>query len=187
MSGYAFHPEAFADLDEIWEYIAESNLDAADRVSADIHAVLRTLATSPHIGRPRPDLTTRPLRFHVVRDDYLIAYAPNEIPLWVVAVLHGRRNPRVLAAILRGREEKMHEYWPDFNFSAAPKIERRRRLPGWVLDDPARMAGVVWLMSVAVAAKCWVAAYSWRRLSARHLRQYLLVWGAATTCNPNVQ
>ena len=46
------------------------------------------------------------------------------------------------------------------------------RLPGWVLDDPARMAGVVWLMSIAVVAKCWLAAYSWRRVSARHLRQY---------------
>jgi hypothetical protein len=45
------------------------------------------------------------LRFHVVRDQYLIAYAPDEIPLWVVAVLHGRRNPRVMAAILRRREE----------------------------------------------------------------------------------
>jgi len=44
MSGYAFHPDAFADLDEIWEYIAEDNIDAADRVLADIHAVLRTLA-----------------------------------------------------------------------------------------------------------------------------------------------
>jgi hypothetical protein len=55
------------------------------------------------------------------------------------------------------------------------------RLPGWVLGDPARMAGVVWLMSLAVAAKYWFAAYSWRRLSAQHLRQYLLVWGVATT------
>jgi hypothetical protein len=36
--------------------------------------------------------------------DYLIAYAPDESPLWVVAVLHGRRNPRVMAAILLGRE-----------------------------------------------------------------------------------
>jgi plasmid stabilization system protein ParE len=42
MSGYAFHPDAFADLDEIWEYIAQDNIDAADRVLADIHAVLRT-------------------------------------------------------------------------------------------------------------------------------------------------
>jgi hypothetical protein len=32
MSGYAFHPDAFADLDEIWEYIAHENVDAADRV-----------------------------------------------------------------------------------------------------------------------------------------------------------
>ena len=56
------------------------------------------------------------------------------------------------------------------------------RLPGWVLADPARMAGVVWLMSIAAVAKWWLAAYSWRRLSAHHLRQYLLAWGAATTC-----
>jgi hypothetical protein len=43
------------------------------------------------------------LRFILVYD-YLIAYAPDEKPLWVIAVLHGSRNPRVLAAILRGRE-----------------------------------------------------------------------------------
>ena len=105
MSGYAFHPEAFTDLDQIWEYIAEHNLDAADRVIADIFEALRMLVASPHIGRRRPDLTSRPLRFKLVRD-YLIAYAPDESPLWVVAVLHGSRNPRVMAAILRGREEE---------------------------------------------------------------------------------
>jgi hypothetical protein len=44
------------------------------------------------------------LRFHVVRDQYLIAYAPDENPLWVVAVLHGHRNPRLMAAVLRGRK-----------------------------------------------------------------------------------
>ena len=104
MSAYAFHPEAFADLDELWEYIAEDNIDAADRVLADIHSTLTTLAASPQIGYRRPDLTTRPLRFHVVRDEYLIAYAPDERPLWVVAVFHGRRNPRLLAAVLRDRE-----------------------------------------------------------------------------------
>jgi hypothetical protein len=36
--------------------------------------------------------------------EYLIAYAPEEKPLWVVAVMHGRRSPRVMAAILRGRD-----------------------------------------------------------------------------------
>jgi plasmid stabilization system protein ParE len=103
MSGYAFHPEAFADLDEIWEYIAQDNIDAADRVLADIHTVLRALVASPHIGHRRPDLTGQPLRFHVVRDQYLIAYASDERPLWVVAVFHGRRNPRLMAAVLRNR------------------------------------------------------------------------------------
>jgi hypothetical protein len=36
--------------------------------------------------------------------EYLIAYAPEERPLWVVAVIHGRRDPRVIAALLRSRE-----------------------------------------------------------------------------------
>jgi plasmid stabilization system protein ParE len=70
MIGCAFHPDAFADLDEIWEYIAQNNVDAADRVLADIHSTFTTLAGSPQIGHRRPDLTTRPLRFHVARDEY---------------------------------------------------------------------------------------------------------------------
>jgi plasmid stabilization system protein ParE len=57
----------------------------------------------PHQGYRRPDLTSRLLRFTLVRE-YLIAYAPDEKPLWVVAVMHGRRSPRIMAAILRGRE-----------------------------------------------------------------------------------
>jgi plasmid stabilization system protein ParE len=66
-------------------------------------AAIRGLVRFPHQGHKRPDLTSRPLRFTVVRE-YLIAYAPDESPLWVVAVMHGRRNPRVMAAILRSRE-----------------------------------------------------------------------------------
>lgn len=30
MTGYDFHPEARFDLDEIWEFIREDNLAAAD-------------------------------------------------------------------------------------------------------------------------------------------------------------
>jgi plasmid stabilization system protein ParE len=57
----------------------------------------------PHQGHKRPDLTARPLRFQAIHD-YLITYAPEEKPLIVVAVIHGRRNPRIAAAILRGRK-----------------------------------------------------------------------------------
>jgi len=103
MTGYAFHPEARFDLDEIWEYIHADNLDAADRTITEILSAIRAVVEHPDQGHKRPDLTSRPLRFIVVRD-YLIAYAPTERPLWVVAVIHGRRSPRVMAAILRGRE-----------------------------------------------------------------------------------
>jgi plasmid stabilization system protein ParE len=36
MSGFVLHPEAYTDLDDIWEYIAADNLDAADRVREEI-------------------------------------------------------------------------------------------------------------------------------------------------------
>ena len=103
MTGYAFHPEARRDLDEIWDYIAADNFQAADRVIAEILNALRDLVRFPHRGHRSPDLTSRPLRFIRVRQ-YLVAYAPEEKPLWVVAVLHGRRNPQVMATILRSRE-----------------------------------------------------------------------------------
>jgi plasmid stabilization system protein ParE len=103
MTGYAFHPEAARDLEEIWEFIAEDSIAAADRVTSEIPARLDALAISPHRGHKRPDLTSRPLRFSVIRE-YLIAYAPEERPLWIVAVMHGRRSPRAMAAILRSGE-----------------------------------------------------------------------------------
>ncbi|SRR6266571_5093608 len=101
--GFALHPEAAQDILDIWEYIADDNPQAARRVREDILETIRNLVPFPHQGYRRPDLTTRPLRFKRV-GEYLIAYAPDESPLWVIAVLHGRRDPRVIAAILRGRE-----------------------------------------------------------------------------------
>lgn len=103
MSDFLLHPEALADLDEIWEFIAVDNLDAADRVLEEIREAIRALVPFPQMGHVRPDLTSRPLRFHPVRS-FLIAYAPDEDPLIIIAVLHSRRNPRVIAALLRGRE-----------------------------------------------------------------------------------
>ncbi len=103
MSGFVVHPEALADLDDIWEYIAADNVGAADRLLEEIYEAIRALVPFPQVGHIRPDLTSRPLRFHAVRE-LLIAYAADERPLIVVAVLHGRRNPRVIAGILRERK-----------------------------------------------------------------------------------
>lgn len=101
--GFALHPLAAQDITDIWEYIAADNPLAARGVREEIHSAIRSLVPFPGVGRRRPDLTSRPLRFILVRQ-YLVAYAPDEKPLWVVAVMHGRRSPRVMAAILRGRE-----------------------------------------------------------------------------------
>jgi plasmid stabilization system protein ParE len=102
MSGFVLHPDAVRDLDEIWEFIAADSPAAASRVMEEISEAVRSLVTFPNIGHVRADLTSRPVRFHPVRN-FLIAYAPDEHPLLVLAVLHGRRNPRVIAAVLRDR------------------------------------------------------------------------------------
>ena len=102
MSGFVFHPEALSDLEEIWEFIAEVSLDSADRVLQEIHDAICALVLFPRQGHVRLDLTSRSLRFHSVRS-FLIVYASEEEPLLVIAVLHGRRNPRVIAALLRER------------------------------------------------------------------------------------
>ena len=101
--GFALHPLAAQDITEIWEHIAADNPLAARRVREEIHAAIRGLIAFPHRGHTRPDLASRPLRFIRVRD-YLIAYAPDKKPLWVIAVMHGRRSPEILAAILKSRE-----------------------------------------------------------------------------------
>jgi toxin ParE1/3/4 len=103
MSGFVLHPDALTDLSEIWEYIAADNPAAADRVIEEIYEAIRALVPFPQVGHQRSDLTSRLLRFHPLRD-FLIVYAPEDKPLVVLAVLHGRRNPRVIAALLRERE-----------------------------------------------------------------------------------
>jgi len=102
-TGFDLHPEAESDLSEIWEYIVVENRNAADRVIADIRRALDNLAPFPHAGHRRTDLTSHQMRFIRVRN-YLIAYAPDKKPMWVIAVMHGHRSPQVMAAILSGRE-----------------------------------------------------------------------------------
>jgi plasmid stabilization system protein ParE len=34
MTGYDFHPEAALELEDVWDFIAQDNPDAADKVTA---------------------------------------------------------------------------------------------------------------------------------------------------------
>lgn len=76
---FSLHPLAAQDITEIWEYIAEHNLLAARRVRDEILNRIRSVVPFPNQGHKRPDLTSRALRFVLVRE-YLIAYAPKKSP-----------------------------------------------------------------------------------------------------------
>lgn len=55
-----FHPDAQTDFEEIWDYIAEDNADAADRVIGDVLAAVRALVSLPYQGHRRIDPNVAP-------------------------------------------------------------------------------------------------------------------------------
>lgn len=100
MNRFELTKEALADIDELWDYIAEDNLDAANRVSDAILDACALLASQPLIGHARQDLTTRSVLFWS-SGKYLIVYRPDTEPLRIIAVFHGSRD---VAALLADRD-----------------------------------------------------------------------------------
>ena len=72
MTLYQFTPHALSDLFDIWSYIAQDNLEAAERVEGAIYEACEMLARSPLAGMVRKDLTTLPVRFWLVRPSFRI-------------------------------------------------------------------------------------------------------------------
>ena len=95
MTGFKLSPEAYDDIDEMWEFIAQDNIDAADRVREEIFAACEKLAETPGMGHLRQDLADEPLRFWAVYS-YLIIYREDSDPLEIVRVLHGARDVKSL-------------------------------------------------------------------------------------------
>jgi toxin ParE1/3/4 len=56
MSRLHFSRQAEIDLTEIWEYVADDNLDAADTLVFRIREQARLIATQPQMGKKRFDL-----------------------------------------------------------------------------------------------------------------------------------
>jgi plasmid stabilization system protein ParE len=52
--------KAVRDLDDIWYFIAKDNESAARRLIERLHAVFKTLATQPPMGRAGPEITGGP-------------------------------------------------------------------------------------------------------------------------------
>jgi len=91
VSGYVLSVDAELDLDEIWEYIAADNCDAADRWIGKLFDGFETIAQTPGVGHRREDLTTHPVLFFPV-GAYLIIYQVERQPIGIVAVTQGSRD-----------------------------------------------------------------------------------------------
>lgn len=95
MSDFIMSPAASRDLDEIWEYIAEDSLDAADRWVDKLEKAMQLLAQMPAIGHTRKDLTDQPVRFWPV-GRYLIIYRPERQPIEIVRLVSAYRDVTAL-------------------------------------------------------------------------------------------
>src|SRR5258706_13395288 len=91
MSGYVLDADADLDLDEIWEYIAADNIDAADQWIGRLFDAFEALGRTPGMGHTRDDLTEYPVRFWPV-GSYLIIYRPERRPIEIVAVTQGSHD-----------------------------------------------------------------------------------------------
>lgn len=81
---------ARADLRDIWLYIAQQNVDAADRFLDRRDQTIRLIAESPAIGEPQDQIKQGLRRFVVAQ--YLIFYETTADGIRVVRVLHGARR-----------------------------------------------------------------------------------------------
>ncbi len=91
MTQYILSFDADRDLDGIWDYIAEDNIDAADQWIARLFEAFAAIGDSPGIGHKRQDLTAYPVLFWPV-GAYLIVYRATSRPVEIVGVTQGARD-----------------------------------------------------------------------------------------------
>jgi toxin ParE1/3/4 len=94
MSRIRITPLAEQDLVEIWYFIAQDDLAAADRLVDLLEEKYKLLADSPHMGPTRPDIA-KELRYHPV-GTYLLLYRVISGGIELVRVVHGARDLRHL-------------------------------------------------------------------------------------------
>ena len=91
MSRYNLTPEADQDLDDIWEYIARDDIEAADRWDAKLRDAFAMLSRNPRIGHTRKDLTDQSVLFWPV-GEYLVIYRIQSGEILIIAVTQGARD-----------------------------------------------------------------------------------------------
>ena len=87
-------PKAEQDYFDIWEYIAEDSVVAADRFVETLQAHHKTIAEFPEVGRLHPELGKNARLFPV--DPYVLIYREIQARVELLRVLHGARDLRSL-------------------------------------------------------------------------------------------
>jgi toxin ParE1/3/4 len=90
MSRAEFMPSAKADLDEIWEYIAEDNVEAANRFIDRLVELAENLALQPSMGRSRAEFSPR-LR-SIPYGRFMVFYQPAGKGIEIIRVLAAARD-----------------------------------------------------------------------------------------------
>lgn len=90
MSGYTFTPQAVRDLDEIYNYVASSDMLAAGELLDRLTALFRKLSVMPGLGRNRPEIKQNIRSFPTGK--YVIYYRVVEGGIQIMRVIHGARD-----------------------------------------------------------------------------------------------
>ena len=83
-------PQAQDDIDDIWNYIADDNIHAADNWLDKLDEQFVLLTQQPLMGRARDELSAGIRSFPLGR--YVIFYLPRANGIDVVRVLHSARD-----------------------------------------------------------------------------------------------
>ena len=96
MSAYVLSPDALQDLQDVWDFIALDNANAADQLEDEFFNAFEKLARRPRMGHTRSDVTEREVRFWPT-GSYLMVYREGPAALQILAILHGSRDiPEVI-------------------------------------------------------------------------------------------
>ena len=102
MNRFSYGDEVLFDLEQIWEFIARDDAEAADRWIEKLLDAFDFLAEYPGAGHMRRDLTRLDLLFWPV-EEYLLLYRRSPSGIEIFAVTQGSRD---IPLLLRQRKSR---------------------------------------------------------------------------------
>ncbi len=96
---------ALSDLNEIAEYIALDNFDAASRLVQEVFSAVERLESHPKSGRRPPELDKRSIYSEVIVGPCRIFYRTEKDTVYILYVMRSERELRVFLLKDRARKD----------------------------------------------------------------------------------